>query len=1313
MTWRARPVFVSGTFRDMHEERDLLASRAFPALEEHLSAYYTTLERVDLRIGIEASGLSDDHARQALVLKVCLADVRRCRPFLIILIGDRYGWVPPLERSRAAVTEAGLATTLEGKSVTALEIEYGLWGDRDQQTRSRVYFRQLDYEGMDEAHAAIFSDERAAASPLISQHVRAEAAGRAAALQATKRRLQADPILGQRCRNYPARWDPIRQKVTGLATFVETVMDDLLPELIAEAKEQVAAAAAGVLPSALDEFVAERARGFKGRETLLGRLIAHATDPAHTEARIHVLAGAAGSGKSAVFARVCQELTARGGEIVLLAHAAGIDARPSPVSSMLRSWVTRLSRMLGVEDPFERPVDAGQRPPRVEEVFAHLLTRASGKVRVVMAIDALDRMARTPQAEHVTWLAMPLPPNVRMVVTAIDGSETAALAKRADVISESLPPVTEQEAWEIAAGVYARYHREPNTDAVGQLLATRMANGAPSYGNALWLVSALEELNLLDSDHFVRVEAVAGDPAANLHAMVVAEARSLPGDLAELYRRIFIRAGHGISDDPHEGALLASAFTTTIAVSRAGFRERDLSTLVPGVSVLLDPLTSPLTWNALTFAALRRALRAHLTLRGEDDRWDFHHGRARAALTLSDQSAQRRLHALVADYLLTLPIDDEFRESESMHHLLQSGDLTRALTYYGGDLSPRASAAATQVLAAAIAQQRTGEPLAETLLTTPGGTDAIIGRACERYANELMEMLASSAPLEQQAEIASAAAAQLERLTAIDREHVGRLRALSILDNHLFNIRLVQGHLSDALGAQQVSYALADRLATADPENANWQRALAISDAQLGEVLESQGRLPAALDAYRRSLDRRQRLAAKSPGNLDAQRVLSLSYDQVGDVLLTQGKPRDAAAAYQAGLTIREGLVSAEPDNAYWQRHVSWSRDRLGNVMKAEGDLTGALALYRANLATDGRLAAAEPTDVLRQHDLAVSYGRVGDVLESQDKLAEAVDAYEAGTRIVERLTADDPGHTRWQNTLASFRSDLAHALLLQDNLPAALSHAQASLAIREHLASLDSTNAEWRLDQSVSYTSLGKILLEQGKIAEALEMHRAALRIVEQLAAGDASHLVYQQKLAAGHGDIAKSLIAQGDRAGALQEYQTGRDILVRSVDAHPDDHGLLQALRLSHDRIGETLKEQGDLAGALESFRQSLAVAERVAAADPTNPRWQRALCIGYINVGDAHLALEQLQPALEAYQANLAIQERLAAADPLNPQWQKNLLMAYFKVGAHPSLDAATAAAYTRASDQTLRHMRDSGMVLEPPLARLLEEVERSNS
>jgi hypothetical protein len=50
--WRSRAVFVSGTFRDFHAERDAIVAQVFPALEEQLLPLWTHLERVDLRVGV-------------------------------------------------------------------------------------------------------------------------------------------------------------------------------------------------------------------------------------------------------------------------------------------------------------------------------------------------------------------------------------------------------------------------------------------------------------------------------------------------------------------------------------------------------------------------------------------------------------------------------------------------------------------------------------------------------------------------------------------------------------------------------------------------------------------------------------------------------------------------------------------------------------------------------------------------------------------------------------------------------------------------------------------------------------------------------------------------------------------------------------------------------------------------------------------------------------------------------------------------------------------------------------------------------------
>ena len=61
--WRARPVFVSSTFKDMQAERDYLRQVVFPRVEEELRMGRIQLEPIDLRQGVETAELASEEAR--------------------------------------------------------------------------------------------------------------------------------------------------------------------------------------------------------------------------------------------------------------------------------------------------------------------------------------------------------------------------------------------------------------------------------------------------------------------------------------------------------------------------------------------------------------------------------------------------------------------------------------------------------------------------------------------------------------------------------------------------------------------------------------------------------------------------------------------------------------------------------------------------------------------------------------------------------------------------------------------------------------------------------------------------------------------------------------------------------------------------------------------------------------------------------------------------------------------------------------------------------------------------------------------------
>jgi hypothetical protein len=116
----------------------------------------------------------------------------------------------------------------------------------------------------------------------------------------------------------------------------------------------------------------------------------------------------------------------------------------------------------------------------------------------------------------MTWLPSPWPANARLLATAIPGPHTEALASRPGFTLHRLEPLSPEESAAIARAVCARYHRDLPPDVLAALLTKRLPDGSPAAGSPLWLVVALEELNLLDGDFRRADREFTGDPEERL-----------------------------------------------------------------------------------------------------------------------------------------------------------------------------------------------------------------------------------------------------------------------------------------------------------------------------------------------------------------------------------------------------------------------------------------------------------------------------------------------------------------------------------------------------------------------------------------------------------------------------------------------------------------------------------------------------------------------------------------------------------------------------------------------------------------------------
>lgn len=82
-------VFISSTFEDMAEERDILMIQVFPKLKQEALRRGVTLVPIDLRWGI-----TQREAESGQVIGRCLDYLNDSSTVFIGLVGDRYGWQP-------------------------------------------------------------------------------------------------------------------------------------------------------------------------------------------------------------------------------------------------------------------------------------------------------------------------------------------------------------------------------------------------------------------------------------------------------------------------------------------------------------------------------------------------------------------------------------------------------------------------------------------------------------------------------------------------------------------------------------------------------------------------------------------------------------------------------------------------------------------------------------------------------------------------------------------------------------------------------------------------------------------------------------------------------------------------------------------------------------------------------------------------------------------------------------------------------------------------------------------------------------------
>jgi tetratricopeptide (TPR) repeat protein len=1168
----------------MQAERDHLRLLVFPELEERLRARRGFLEWVDLRVGVATASQPDEETRELHVLKVCLDEVKRCRPFLIVLLGDRYGWVPPEHRITAAAEEAqkGFSANVAGRSVTDLEIDFGILSNPDQQTRSFFYFRDpLPYGEMPQATAAMYADSSGTDSAALD---------RVARLAALKARITKE--LPDRVRSYHATWNAERQCVTGLEHWGRMVLDDVWSEIEAELGPSVPAAPSWqrIEADARDDFFQDRARDFVGRQALCARLVDFAAGIAPLEVdRFGIcVTGEPGSGKSALFGELFRRLNDK--PLVLLSHAAGASPQAVSLESMLRRWIDDLSKYLNADPTI--PDDAD--PDHIIATFTSLLHQTCQQTRVVLLIDALDQLEATTAAQYLTWLPKPWPNNARLLVSAIPGVASESLATRGGV-GVPLPPLDATEATAIIDGICLRYHRQFEPEVIQALLGTS-APGGFAWQNPLWLVLAVEELNLLDADDFTRAQQTYnGEPAERLRALMIDMIRLFPPDVPGLYKRTFARA------DEQFGIELSRDFLDLIAVSRGGWRESDFRIMLPRIS------SQP--WEELKFAQLRRLYRGQIQKRGSYERWNFNHAQMRAAaLTQLEASGlgDSDLHSTIVDRLLSCPTDDPLRISEVMFHLVRSKNWQRAAVYLGNAaLKPAEAAGASRTL---IEMLSTGDasssPGLDAIghLLDAGDLDLPESRAItevivNRILYDLHPLLAPRLAPDVQIALTARVHRTARALLGKSPNNQDRRYDFAMAEARIGQAYAARGQDDDALQAYRQSFLTMEPLVTGrdsqgqlciQTNKLEYLHGSWLAHADSGHLYFKGGYIQTALDFCKFALQQAEQLTLFEPSNPLWQANLASSHRRMGEVQIQQGDVGGAMTSYHAAKTIYAAIAEKNPKSIETLYRLADTAFGEGEVRKAAGWRPFALIAYNEARAAQERLLRADPYNFTLLMASATTLERLGDVHMAQGEMSEATSQYQACFAIWERLFRTDPANADWHRGMLIALERLGDTFLRAGDLDEALVRYRATLSGKQELLRLNPNNVTYKKDVAVTLTNVGRICGLQDRLDENLQNQLAALHITQELAEADPENADLQQGLGFCCGQVGAAYFGLKQLDKTLEFYNRRIAIFRSLIEKNPVNQATQQALAEALDRAADILTVREDFATALSFLEE-----------------------------------------------------------------------------------------------------------------------------
>jgi tetratricopeptide (TPR) repeat protein len=450
MSSRTARIFLSSTFRDFAEERDLLVRKVFPELRRRCRERQVELIDVDLRWGI-----TEKQAQRGEVMPICMAEIDRSRPYFMGFIGERYGWVPEKHQYDPSLLreQPWLVGHRGGKSVTELEMLHGVLNNPAMAGRAFFYFRNPAYS-LSKGGAYL-----------------SESSADKAKLEQLKDRIRHSRF-------------PVLENYASPEALAQRVQEDLW-RLIDESfpLEEV--------PDALsmERRKHEAYGGLRLRMYLGGAAYCKALEKATAKDRGFkpvLITGASGGGKSALLANWTQAYIQRHPDTLLFIHYLGSGADAADTVKLVTRLLQEIAKATGDELKLESD------PQKLLDMLPEWLARASSHAQRegrqwLLVFDGLDKVS---SLRDLRWWPQFLPPKVKLIAACLDGEVLPAARKRMQWTELKVRPLGKRDQAKLIKDYLAKYRKEITP------AQTKRVQSHPLSGNPLFLRTLLEELRV-------------------------------------------------------------------------------------------------------------------------------------------------------------------------------------------------------------------------------------------------------------------------------------------------------------------------------------------------------------------------------------------------------------------------------------------------------------------------------------------------------------------------------------------------------------------------------------------------------------------------------------------------------------------------------------------------------------------------------------------------------------------------------------------------------------------------------------------------